>query len=61
MYGRVLDYEQEQLHRAAYEKRRFFDYGGSLFLYPISELPYWRLHMRRRAHQGRSVGEMFNE
>ena len=53
MYGRVLDYEQEQLHRAAYEKRRFFDYGGSLFLYPISELPYWRLHMRRRAHQGR--------
>ena len=53
MYGRVLDYRQEQLHKAAYEKRRFFDYGGSLFLYPLSELPYWRLHMRRRAHLGR--------
>ena len=52
LYGRVLDYRQEHLHKAAYEKRLFFDYGGSLFLYPVSELPYWRLHMRRRAHTG---------
>lgn len=53
MYGRVLGYEQEHLDRLAYEKRQFFDYGGMLHLYPFSELPYWRLHMRRRATHGR--------
>jgi len=53
MYGRVLGYEQEHLDRLAYEKRQFFDYGGMLHLYPFSELPYWRVHMRRRATPGR--------
>ena len=53
MYGRVLDYRPEYLHQAAYEQRGFFDYGGTLFLYPMSELPYWRLHMQRRAEQER--------
>ena len=47
MYGRVLDYRPELLHQVAYEERGFFDYGGTLFLYPMSELPYWRLHMKR--------------
>ena len=47
IYGRVLDYRPELLHQAAYEERGFFDYGGTLFLYPMSELPYWRLHMKR--------------
>jgi len=47
MYGRVLDYRPELLHQVAYEQRGFFDYGGTLFLYPMAELPYWRLHMKR--------------
>lgn len=53
MYGRVLGYRQEYLHKLAYEKREFFDYGGALHLYPIPELPYWKLHMRRRGTTGR--------
>ncbi len=47
MFGRVLDYRPELLHQVAYEECGFFDYGGTLFLYPMSELPYWRLHMKR--------------
>ena len=53
MFGRVLDYRPEYLHQAAYEQRRFFDYGASLFMYPMSELPFWRLHMLRRSEQDR--------
>lgn len=48
LYGRVLDYRASQLHRAAYDQRRFFDYGGWLCLYPIEELPHWRHHMHAR-------------
>ena len=47
LYGRVLDYHPEHLYQVAYKERAFFDYGGSLYLYPIAELPYWRLHMQR--------------
>jgi uncharacterized protein YcaQ len=53
LWGRVLDYRPEHLYQVAYEELRFFDYGGSLYLYPMSELPYWRLHMRRRGESGR--------
>jgi uncharacterized protein len=53
LWGRVLDYRPEFLYQVAYEERRFFDYGGSLFFYPMSELPYWRLHMRHRGESGR--------
>ena len=53
MFGRVLDYHLEHLHQIAYEQRGFFDYGATLFMYPMSELPYWRLHMKRRSEQAR--------
>jgi uncharacterized protein YcaQ len=53
MYGRVLDYRPEHLYQAAYEERGFFDYGAALYMYPMSELPYWRLHMQRRSKQDR--------
>jgi len=53
MFGRVLDYRLTHLHQAAYHQRDFFDYGAALFLYPMSELPYWRLHMKRRGEQDR--------
>ncbi|HMV94797.1 MAG TPA: crosslink repair DNA glycosylase YcaQ family protein [Anaerolineales bacterium] len=52
LYGRVLDFKPENLYQAAYEKRGFFDYGGWLFMYPMSEFPYWRLHMKHRKKQG---------
>lgn len=47
LYGRVLDYRPEHLDELCYTQRRFFDYGGALFVYPIHELPYWRLAMQR--------------
>jgi len=47
LYGRVLEYRPEYLYQATYEERGFFDYGGTLFLYPMPELPYWKLHMQR--------------
>ncbi len=53
MHGRVLDYRIEDIYTAAYERREFFDYGGTLFLYPIHEIPYWRLHMRHRREDQR--------
>jgi len=52
MAGRVLDYKPDLLYKMAYEKRRAFDYGGWLMMYPMQEFAYWRLHMQRRAEQG---------
>lgn len=52
MYGRVLDYKPELLYKMAYEKRKAFDYGGWLMMYPMSEFPYWQLHMQRRKEKG---------
>lgn len=52
MYGRVLDYKPDLLYKMAYEKRKAFDYGGWLMMYPMHEFPYWRLHMKRRAEKG---------
>jgi uncharacterized protein YcaQ len=49
LWGRILDYQPEFLDQAVYQQRSFFDYGGTLFVYPIAELPFWRLHMSRRA------------
>jgi uncharacterized protein len=49
LWGRVLDYQPAYLDQVTYQERQFFDYGGSLFIYPMAELPYWRLHMQRRA------------
>jgi hypothetical protein len=59
MYGRVLNYKQEHLYQAAYQQRGFFDYGGTLFMYPMNEFPYWRLHMKRREAYGMYYDETF--
>ena len=53
LHSRVLDYKPEYLYRVAYEERGFFDYGGWLAMYPMSDLPYFRVHMERRAHEKR--------
>lgn len=56
LHSRVLDYKPEYLYQVAYDERQFFDYGGWLAMYPMSELPYWRVHMNRRSHDKRIEG-----
>ena len=41
LHSRVLEYKPEYLYELAYQERQFFDYGGGLFMYPMSELPYF--------------------
>jgi hypothetical protein len=53
LHSRVLDYNPEYLYRVAYEERQFFDYGGWLAMYPMPNLPYFRVHMERRLHAKR--------
>ncbi len=53
MHSRVADYRSEHLDQLLYQQRQFFDYGGTLFVYPMEQLPYWRLVMRRRGEVGR--------
>ena len=59
MYGRVLDFKPEHLYQMAYEKRKAFDYGGWLAMYPMEELPYWRTYMNRRTEFGWHEGTDF--
>ena len=56
LHSRVLDYKPEFLYQVAYQDRQFFDYGGWLAMYPMSNLPYYRVHMERRSHQKRVHG-----
>jgi uncharacterized protein YcaQ len=48
LWGRVADFRLGELEAVCYGERRFFDYGGTLVLRPMAELPYWRLVMERR-------------
>lgn len=54
LYSRVLDYKPGMWEEAAYQQRRFFDWGGWLAARPMEELPYWRVVMRRErdGHSG---------
>jgi uncharacterized protein len=49
LHSRVLDYKPDYLYDVAYKERQFFDYGGWLAMYPMSDLPYFRAHMAKRA------------
>ena len=49
LHARVWNYRPEQLNHLLYESREFFDYGGTLYVLPMEELPYWGVHMARRA------------
>ena len=53
LHSRVLDYKPEYLYQVMYKDRQFFDYGGALFVYPMSDLPYMRVEMERRSHEKR--------
>ena len=49
LHSRVLDYKPEFLYDVAYKERQFFDYGGWLAMYPMSDLPYFRYQMEKRS------------
>ena len=56
LHSRVLDYKPEYLYKVAYDQRQFFDYGGWLAMYPMADLPYWRVHMEKRSRDKRIEG-----
>ena len=56
LHSRVLEYKPEYLYEVAYKDRQFFDYGGWLAMYPMEELPYWRVHMEKRSRDKRIEG-----
>jgi uncharacterized protein YcaQ len=60
LHSRVLDYKPDHLYQVAYQDREFFDYGGWLAMYPMSNLPYYRVHMERRKHHKRIEGFMLS-
>jgi uncharacterized protein YcaQ len=47
--SRVEGYHPDDLYQAAYGHRLAFDYGETLFMYPIAALPYLRMVMARTA------------
>ena len=47
LHSRVLDYKPGNWESLAYQKRKFFDWGGWLAVRPMDELPHWRVVMRR--------------
>ena len=59
LHSRVMDYKTEYLYQVMYQNREFFDYGGHLNVYPMSELPYWRNHMDKRSHEKRVEDYVF--
>ncbi len=60
LHSRVLDYRPEYLEQLLYTDRQFFDYGGLLAVYPMTELPYWRQHMEKRSHVKRVEDYVFS-
>ncbi len=54
LHARVWNYRPDHLNHLLYTSREFFDYGGTLYVLPMGELPYWRVHMARRAAEEKS-------
>ena len=52
LHSRVLDYTPGLWEAAAYQQRKFFDWGGWLAARPMDELPHWRVIMRRERDHG---------
>lgn len=55
LYGRVLDYQPAHLETLLYTDRAAFDYGGTVMVHPMEELPYWRVVMSRKPNEARWV------
>ena len=52
LHSRVLDYTPGMWEDVAYQKRKFFDWGGWLAARSMDELPHWRVVMRRERDSG---------
>jgi uncharacterized protein len=52
LHSRVLDTRPGLWEDAAYQQRKFFDWGGWLAVRPMDELPHWRAVMRRERDNG---------
>ncbi len=55
LWGRVAGYKPAFLDNLLHEAHRFFDYNDPLYIYPMDELPYWRVKMERRKTGSRWV------
>ena len=55
LYGRVLDYQPEMLQSLLYDDHAFFDWGGTVMIYPMDEIPYWRVVMQNKRREPRRV------
>ena len=53
LWGRVVNYQPDHLETLMYRDRQFFDYGSHQHIYPMSELPYWRVVMPRKGKEAR--------
>lgn len=53
LYGRVLDYKPVDLEVALYMDRALFDYGGTVMIHPMDQLPFWRVVMARKQNEAR--------
>jgi uncharacterized protein len=58
LYSRVLDYTPVMWEDAAYQQRKFFDWGGWLAVRPMDELPHWRVVMRRERDSNSRIRSM---
>jgi len=58
LHSRILDYTPGMWEDAAYQQRKFFDWGGWLAVRPMDELPHWRVVMRRERDNGTRIGGM---
>jgi uncharacterized protein YcaQ len=55
LHSRVLDYTPGMWEAVAYQRRKFFDWGGWLAARPMDELPHWRVVMRRERDRGPDI------
>ena len=53
LWGRVAGYRPDDLDSLLYTDRQFFDYGGTVMIYPMAELPFYRPLMERRKGEER--------
>lgn len=58
LHSRVLDTTPGLWEDAAYQKRKFFDWGGWLAVRPMDELPHWRVVMRRERDDASRIRDM---
>jgi uncharacterized protein YcaQ len=61
LHSRVLDYTPGLWEEAAYQQRKFFDWGGWLAVRPMDELPHWRVVMRRERENDSRIRSMARE